>query len=57
MTKRSEDQAPTTSQVLKAAIKAQHDQAERLQRGGAHDMVAGLSRENQRTVMGVVNGH
>jgi hypothetical protein len=55
MTKRSEDRVPTTSQVLEAAIKAQLDQAERIRPGGAHDMVAGLSRDDQRTVMSVVN--
>ncbi len=55
MSKHKEDQAPSTSRVLEAAIKAQLQQAERLQKGGAHDMVASLSRDDQRTVMEVIN--
>ena len=54
MAKRNEDQAPTTEAVLKAAIKAQLERAERDRRGGAHDLVAKLPKAEQRTVMGVV---
>lgn len=52
---KGDGQRPTTEQVLKAAIKAQHEQAERIRKGGAHDVVAGLPSDLQRTVMGVVN--
>lgn len=55
MTKRSEDRAPTTEAMLKGAIKAQLNQAERLRKGGAHDLVASLPREHQRTVLRVVD--
>ena len=54
-TRKSEDQAPSTSQVLEAAIKAQLNQAERIRQGGAHDLVASLPSEHQRTVMGVID--
>lgn len=51
MTKRSEDKAPSLTQVLTAALKAQHDQAERIQRGGALRVVENLSSADQRTVI------
>jgi hypothetical protein len=56
MTKnKDQDKGYTTERVLKAAIKAQHDQAERIKAGGAHDVVANLSSRDQRTVMEVIN--
>jgi len=53
---KDKDQAPTTSQMLKAAIKAQHNQVIR-ERGdqGLHDLVAALPKAEQRTVMGLIN--
>lgn len=53
---RSEDQRPTTEQMLKGALRAQLQQAERIQRGGAHDVVAALPADLQRVVMSVVDG-
>ncbi len=56
MMKNSDNQAPTTEALLKAAIKAQHNQAIRLGGDeGLHDLIAALPPAEQRTVMGIIN--
>jgi len=56
MTNNSDNQPPTTEALLKAAIKAQHNQAVReLGEQGLHDLIAALPKAEQRTVMGLIN--
>lgn len=55
MSRRQEDQRPTSEQLAKAAIKAQLKIAEDRRPGGAHDMVAALPSNLQKVVMDVVN--